>query len=261
MNASVNVSVGDGRTIQEFQKVLSERLKWLGMASENSVAACALDVLRSIRVETRIAKLSSTKIELKQESGMTPSWSTKGKDKAPCIRQGKVKYVKQPNERIVWCQMPVYGSKLNVYRWDYKRGEKTTTYYIVAGSQGEAKMKAKEKVQKRINMYKGLARHAISKLMMKTFATSITDAVNNATGQVADKNTVVVKRNLNNEYSIHIEDNLDYALDALKSGQSSIDIAMMRAANKITSVINQKCKGLVGFEKLDIPFPEVRTRK
>lgn len=97
--------------------------------------------------------------------------------------------------------------------------------------------------------------------MMKTFNTSITDAVNNATGQVADKNTVVVKESLNNSYSIHIEDNLNYALDALKSGQSSIDTAMMKAANKIASVINQKCKGLVGFEKLDIPFPEVRTRK
>lgn len=146
MGASVKVSVGDGHTIEEFQRVLNERVKWLGMASENSVAACALDVLRSIRVETRIAKLSSTKVEVKLESSMTPSWSSKGKDKTPCIRQGKVKYVKQPNERIVWCQMPVYGSNLKVYRWDYHRGEKTTTYYIVAGSMGEAKKKAKEKV-------------------------------------------------------------------------------------------------------------------
>lgn len=261
MNATFNVSVGDGHTIEEFQRVLNERVKWLGRASENSVAACALDVLRSIRVETRIAKLSSTKIVIQVESDMTPSWSSKGKSKAPCIRKGGVRYNKQPNERILWCQYPVYGSKLKVYRWDWNRGEKTTTYYIVAGSSGEAKKKVKEKLAKRINMYKGLAKHAISKLMMKTFSTSVTDAVNNATSQVADKNTVVVKQSLDNQFGIHIEDNLNYAVDALKNGEASIDTAVMKAANKVTSVINKKCEKILGFEKLPIPFPEVRTRK
>lgn len=54
---------------------------------------------------------------------------------------------------------------------------------------------------------------------------------------------------------------LDYAKLALKGGDSAINQALMKASNKIASVINQKCKNLLMFQKIETPFPEVRGRR
>ena len=61
-----------------------------------------------------------------------------------------------------------------------------------------------------------------------------------------------------------LDDNLRYALAAIKGGQVAVDTQLKKAMNKIVSVINQKIKkngGLFGDGKLDTPFPEVRQRK
>ena len=62
------------------------------------------------------------------------------------------------------------------------------------------------------------------------------------------------------QFSLSAEDLLDYAKLALKGGDTAISNAIMKASNKIASVINQKCKNLLLFEKLDTPFPEVKQR-
>lgn len=61
-------------------------------------------------------------------------------------------------------------------------------------------------------------------------------------------------------YSLEASDLLDYAKLALKGGEAAINTAMMKAANKITSVINVKCKNLLMFSKLDTPFPDVKRK-
>ena len=66
------------------------------------------------------------------------------------------------------------------------------------------------------------------------------------------------------KYALVLDDNLRYALDAIKGGRAAVDMQMKKAMNKIVSVINQKLKkngGLFGPQKLETPFPEVRKRK
>ena len=46
-----------------------------------------------------------------------------------------------------------------------------------------------------------------------------------------------------------------------KGGDTAINQAIMKASNKIASVINQKCKNLLTFQPLGTPFPEVKSRK
>ena len=73
--------------------------------------------------------------------------------------------------------------------------------------------------------------------------------------------TKVTKFGSGSSYSLEASDLLEYAKLALKGGDSAINQAVMKASNKIASVINTKCKNLLSFEKLDTPFPEVRSRK
>lgn len=77
----------------------------------------------------------------------------------------------------------------------------------------------------------------------------------------ADTMTKVTKTSNGSSYSLEASDLLQYAKIALKGGDSAISTAMMKASNKVASVINQKCKNLLSFSPLDTPFPEVKSRK
>lgn len=77
----------------------------------------------------------------------------------------------------------------------------------------------------------------------------------------AQELTKVVRSGNGSNFSIQADDLLDYAKLALKGGDSAINLAIMKATNKIASVINKKCEKLLLFEKIDIPFPEVKQKK
>lgn len=78
--------------------------------------------------------------------------------------------------------------------------------------------------------------------------------------QKAQQVTKVSRFKNGDRFSLSASDLLEYAKLALKGGDAAINNAIMKASNKIASVINQKCKNLLMFEKLDTPFPEVKQR-
>lgn len=75
-----------------------------------------------------------------------------------------------------------------------------------------------------------------------------------------NQTTRVQKNGNGSTFSLSAFDLLDYAKLALKGGDAAINQALMKAANKIASVINKKCEKLLMFEKLDSPFPEVKKK-
>lgn len=77
----------------------------------------------------------------------------------------------------------------------------------------------------------------------------------------ADTMTKVTKTGNGSSYSLEASDLLQYAKLALKGGDAAVNQAIMKASNKIASVINQRCKDLLSFNKIETPFPEVKSRK
>lgn len=65
----------------------------------------------------------------------------------------------------------------------------------------------------------------------------------------------------NAAYSLLLEDNLDYAIGAAEGGEAGMNVALQKALNKVSSVINHKCENLLLFEPLSTPFPELKQRK
>ena len=49
-------------------------------------------------------------------------------------------------------------------------------------------------------------------------------------------------------------------MNAVKGGNSGIDLALKKAMNKITATVNRKCSKLLFFTPLETPFPEVRQK-
>lgn len=147
----------------------------------------------------------------------------------------------------------------NVRVWKWKR--KNTTYLIVAKSEKQAKNWALKAAKAFAKQRKGLAKHALGVLMAKSGSRTSEQAPNSEVKALASRLGEVEKISAGERFSLTAKDMLDYAKLALNGGEAAISQALMKAANKATSVINQKCKKLLLFEKLETPFPEVRSRK
>lgn len=88
MAASVRIhaSVGNGVTLNKFAEILQQRMQYMNETARDSVVACALQALRSIRTVTKVAKLKGIKPALKLENTLYPSWTYKSGKKGVCLR-------------------------------------------------------------------------------------------------------------------------------------------------------------------------------
>lgn len=252
----VSVTCADGRPIQALANLIEQRSKWLNETAEQSCAACMIDVLVSLRALTKVANPKKKDIEI-EATAFKPSYTRIDPAKPTfCLRTGKTRYVLQSNERI--------GFATNIFKgalvWLWNDNFKQVKWYIIAHNAKSAKNWAYMKMKKRAQRYKGLARTALSILMKKTGSRTSPSVAENTVNK-ATRLTYVTKTATGSYYSLTASDLLNYAKSALKGGDSSINQAVMKASNKITSVINQKCKNLLAFNELSTPFPEVAKRR
>lgn len=262
MAALVTATVGDGQTLQKFAELLAARSKYLNESAKDSVAACAIDALRSIRAATsRATNASVVKgVEVKQDGALYPSMKTVGGAKRICIRtKGGAEY--RGRERVANASDRALLSTCNVYRFSDAHGKKVVEYLIIAQNAVMALKRAREIRRRRAMRYSGLARTALTLLMKKTATVRDVQQADATVAKKADETTRKLSQNSGKAFSVRLEDNLGYAVGAVKGGNAGINIALKKAMNKITATINQKCKNLLLFKPLEAPFPEVRQRR
>ena len=271
--ASINISASwaNGKTLQEFGKVLQERMKYMNETARDSVAACAINVLKGIRSIVKVAKPNKQKVNVVADNTLYFSVTTQGGKKIPCIRVKGSNQRYAGSEKMVIAGQPVDAKTWKVFRFQDTLSKKNTTYLIAAPDMASAKARAKKIVSSRVIRFAGLARRAISMLMMKTNTKNVNDNVPQRVTQkakeVTEKKEIIAKANdgKGGKYALVLVDDLNYALKAIKGGRGAVDIQMKKVMNKIVSIINQKLKksggGFFGPQKLETPFPEVRKRK
>lgn len=253
----VTVTTEGGRPAEALAKLLQQRAKFLDETAEQSVTAVMLDVLVSLRALTTVAKPNKKEVSV-QLSPLSLSYTgTKNGKPRPCLRQGKARYTLGRDERLGYATKDLHH--VNVYRWDDEQRKRV--WYVVAHSPKEAQDWAFERVKRRAQLYKGLARIALSKLMMMSGSRTSQQMSNADAANKAAQLTRVVKQASGSNYSIQASDMLDYAKLALKGGDAAVNTALMRASNKIAATINHKCKDLLLFRKIETPFPEVARGK
>lgn len=217
-----------------------------------------IDVLLSLRALTVVASPRKIEVDINLErTTLVPSCTGGRKNPKFCLRMGRARYTPKPNERIR--RVTTDLKKCEVWRWfDIKNRE----WLIVAHSKAEAAKWAFDKVKKRAERFKGLAKNALSLMMKKSGSTTAKVTQNNAHATArADTLTNVTKTVNGNACTIEAHDLLDYAKLAMIDGDNAINMALMKASNKIASIINTKCKNLLFFQKLETPFPEVRKAR
>lgn len=265
-SVQINASFANGATLQQFGKIISERMKWMHETARDSIAACAINMLKSIRTVTKVAKLSSIKVDVKVDAALYPSYTTLSSKKQPCVRFKGSKKRYLGNERLVFADKPAEIQTWFVYRFTDNLSPKLTSYLIVAPSLGAAKAKAKSIVRSRQIRYAGLAKRALGVLMMKINTKKVADAVpmhvTSKAKQLTQTKEIVAKSadNSGGKYALVMLDELKYALDAIKGGRATVDTQLKKAMNKVVSIINKKIPdsdAFFGHRKLETPFPEL----
>lgn len=120
-SVQINATVGSNMTLKKFSEILASRMEYLNESARGSVAACALQVLRSIRTKTKVAKMSGIKPELVAANEYYPSYLTRAsKCKQPCIRvKGSgARYV--GDSKVVFAATPQTGMEKSWHVWSVK---------------------------------------------------------------------------------------------------------------------------------------------
>ena len=213
-------------TLKKFSEIISDRMKYLNETARGSVAACALQVLRSLRTVTAVAKRNSIKPKLVPMNEYYPSFTSRSnKSHVPCIRVKGSKARYNGNSKVVFSSRPERGMEKSWHVWYVKDeySQKERSWLIAAPSKAVAKNTAKKLISRRAMQYAGLARRAISMLMMKTFNKGVSD---NVSAKVTAKANEVTRKNetvhesptTGGTYTLTLTDSLRYALDAIRGG-------------------------------------------
>lgn len=265
----ITTEFGQGGTIQTLADILQQRMKYMGETARDSSAAVAINMLKSIRTITKVAKPEKVKVQVKRDTSFYPSAYWEGGKKKLCIRITGSKQHYRGSEKQAWCNEKAPLKTQGIYRFtDEHKGTKTE-YLIVAPSVSAAKQKAKMIVQGRVKKFAGLAKRALAWLMFKTNSRTVIDKNTNlnveSKANSLTRKTETIQKNADESgtYTLTLTDELKYALLAIKGGRSALDGQMKKAANKIVSVMNQKLKSSDFFsnQKLPTPFPEVKQRR
>jgi len=102
-------------------------------------------------------------------------------------------------------------------------------------------------------------------LMRKAATVNVADMVSADATQTAEQQTTVREMNSGDNYVISMSDTLDYAMDAVKGGDSGLDNSIQKAINMAVATINHKLStsqnAWYSMTRLETPFPEVKKRK
>ncbi len=90
MDITISADI-EGRTLEEFAKLVEARKKYLNETTEQSIAACSINFLKSLRAQTNLAKPTkpfNTKVEAQNNLylGFRATGKGKGAKKIPCLR-------------------------------------------------------------------------------------------------------------------------------------------------------------------------------
>lgn len=269
VSVKIKTSFGTNGTINTLARIIGERMKLLNETAWDSVAACAIDALKSIRAATLVAKKSSAKVTVKNDTSLICSITTKGEYKRLCIRYKTSKEKYSGDEKQIFIGRGEI-KRQHVYRFTDEYSKNKQSYLIVADNISMAKQMAKRIVQRRILRYAGLAKKAIGQLMHKTATINVSDTPDPIVDDVAKSNTSklesVQKTSDGGIYKLTLTDNLRYALDAVKGGRAGVDTALKKSMNKIVATINRKVfkrsdGGFLSTKPIPTPFPSLRRRK
>lgn len=249
------VSWGTDRPLEALADLIEKRQKWFGESAEDAVIATAIDVLGSLRTLSRSAKnRRSTRPKVVRRTDLVASYFGGRKNPRRTLRSTTGARV--PAKRVKWFSEGVKNGDLKVFEVTPEHlGVKP--YLVVAQTQRDAKRFENRAAVRRMAQYGNLAKWAFGVAMNKLSTRSVSDNLTGEARQAGSRLSFVGKRRSGEAFEVAVSDRLDYAAKALRGDMAAVDVACMKAANKIAGRLIHRFGDLLG-EGFATPFPEVR---
>lgn len=265
-------------------KTMLARMRYLNESAQSASHAMMSDVVRALRVTTKIAKSTNIKPKVTHRADLKFSYYALGKMqevfnkdmttslKVPvkmCVRNsGGVRITDNSEGKIRFydCQgVPAKTIKCFTFvdKYDVEGNPFEDKYLIVAATAGKATKYAKLIIDRRILRYQGLARRALSVIMVKLFNKAPSESVSARANLKAYEVTRTMETVGDGVYTLTASDNLRYAVDAQRGGEADVDVAMRKAVNKVVGRLTHQFKKEKFFDPTDLPpvFTEVQPKR
>lgn len=264
VNFSAEATWGN-QPLEKLSELMAKRMKILRENAYDAAVATMINVLVSLRAQTRKAGPSTakkTKPAIVLQASYRVSYDPQAKRR--CLRHlDKGSPVEHPKYRVrficgdwrTWS-----AAKVFLIKPEHTRDK---PYLIAAMSERDALNFEKRRVGHKINSNGGLARLAFS-IAANRVSTRQTAAekVSVFAERTANRLTKVDQRMSGHVFEISVRDSLEHAIPALKCGAYSIDDAYKAAANKTYGILVRFIDRYSLGENIGTtPFPEVMRRR
>lgn len=262
VQAKVVYITGSGakKPIDELNRLIALRSKALNMSTKRATVAVAIDALKSLRAATKDAR-KTKRFKIKVEftgwyGGFT--WP----ERKPCVRTGP----RRGDPKAALGDMKVRWLINGLKRQEQRKAflvtpEKTDKKpYIVVCADAKTAMEYEKRASlNRVKNMGGLAKNALSVAMNKISQTG-SKLDGNSVNKVNPSGLAAVwVTDSENSCSVRVVDRLEYSSNALRGGDSAVDTALMKAANKVYGIVKH-LTGIPLDQDFGTPFPEVRKK-
>lgn len=249
----------EGKPLSVLNELIQKRSQILKESVRDATAAVGINALNSIRSATLDAR-KKKKFDIKVEDTGWYAGFSKTLN-SMCVRDG----ILPTSNRIDGLKKVVYlthGIKKQSQRHVFKVTQEKTQiepFYVACATSQIAMDYALKATKHRINDYGTLAKNALGVAMHKLAGTSKLEGSAKSQASASKVATVEVHDG-DGDYSVRITDELEYGTDAVKGGESAIETALMKAANKVAGTLKRFASSDLK-DTLTTPFPEVKKRK
>ena len=252
----MTLNLNGGIEPEVLAKLIDQRMRVMNETAKDATIATAMNVLVSLRSQTRVAKFDSKSV--KDEPGVTTRWERVNGRNVRNVRDGgnAVEF-----KNIIGKYQP--GENPLLFRViQYENGNPTEVLILC-----RSRAQAEEWAKKRFKRYSGMAKsawgHSMRLLGQRTSGEE--GLVTSFSRKVIDQNVRAEQRGGEWDYAVTILNDLDYATAAMKNGEASVSLAMQSAANKTAGILQQHIKThLPSFDPArnttPTPFPDIVRR-
>ena len=265
-DADITCATASGKSLEELSRLIALRSERLGELTKDAVVAAAIDVLISLRSDTRDARTNRSAgvpRRIRPRPDLFISFSG-GSNPSPCLRIGSPRGPHFKQGSFFFAERGMDLKTLKVFEI-VSEHECIKPYFVAAPSEAVARRVEARDSRRRIATKGGLAKTALGVAMAKISTRNTADNPPRVAKILASKlSSVQISEEGYNSgsFSLEYRDDLDYGVAALKSGAGSMDIALQKAANKIAGMINHAAHKSGDFEHdIATPFPDIKRRR
>lgn len=251
-------TMADGRPLSALADLIGRRMKWMRESAKDAVVATAIDALVSLRALTRRARRPG-RPKVMAAPGVRPSFEGGRRRPRRVLRQGGARY--EAGTRVKWL-VPAGAKSRDLHVFVVTPEHSAVrAYLVVAPSMERAAEFERGVAERRIRAYGGLAKWALGSAMRGlSTRNAAADVSAEAEAAGARLSSVVRLKGADGAYAVRVTDEARHAVAALRGGEGAVDVALMKAANKIAGRLAHRFGDALGSD-FSAPFPEVRRRR